>query len=35
MGEYGAYVWAAYGISIAVLSGLVGLSWRAWRKAKR
>jgi heme exporter protein CcmD len=35
MGEYGAYVWAAYGISLFVLAALAILSWRAWGAVKR
>ena len=32
MGGYGAYVWAAYGITLAVL---VGLFWQSWYRARK
>lgn len=32
MGGYGAYVWAAFGLAVAVLAGLFWQSWRLARK---
>ena len=34
LGKYAAYVLSAYGVSIALLAGLVLLSLRAGRKAR-
>ncbi|BCX19467.1 MAG: hypothetical protein KatS3mg117_3149 [Geminicoccaceae bacterium] len=32
MGGYGAYVWSAYGITLAVM---VGLFWQSWQRARK
>ena len=34
MGGYGAYVWPAYAIAVAVLGGLALQSWRARARAR-
>jgi heme exporter protein D len=34
MGGYGAYIWPAYGIAVAVMLGLLALSLRAARKRR-
>ena len=31
MGGYGAFVWSAYGVALAVLGGLAWHSWRRYR----
>ena len=35
MGGYAAFVWPAYGLSLAVLGGLVGYAWRRYRAGER
>jgi heme exporter protein D len=35
MGGYAAYVWPAYGLTCAVLGGLVLYSWRRYRHGIR
>jgi heme exporter protein D len=35
MGGYAAFVWPAYGISVAALAVLVGATLGAYRRAKR
>lgn len=32
MGGYGGYVWAAFGFTIVVMTGLLWQSWRAQRR---
>ena len=32
MGGYGPFVWAAYGITLAVLAGLF---WQSWQQARK
>lgn len=34
MGGYAAFVWPAYGVSIAGLLATIGLTWRAYARAK-
>jgi heme exporter protein CcmD len=34
MGQYGAYIWPAYAISVLALGGLVVWTVVAWRSAK-
>jgi heme exporter protein D len=34
MGGYGAFVWPAYGVSVACLVAGVLLTWRAYHRAK-
>lgn len=34
MGGYGAFVWPAYGVTVAGLLAAVLLTWRAYRRAK-
>jgi heme exporter protein D len=34
MGGYAAYVWPAYGLTLAGIAGAVLLTWRGWRAAK-
>jgi heme exporter protein D len=31
MGGYGAFVWPAYGVALAVLGGFAWYSWRRYR----
>jgi heme exporter protein D len=31
MGGYAGFVWPAYGVAIAVLGGVVAVSWRRYR----
>jgi heme exporter protein CcmD len=33
-GKYGAYVWPAYGITLAAIGAVVLLAWRSYRRAK-
>lgn len=35
MGGYAAFVWPAYAFSIAALAAMVGITLRAYRRAKR
>jgi heme exporter protein D len=35
MGGYAAYVWPAFGFTVAVMAGLFAQSWRAARVAER
>ena len=35
MGGYGAYVWPAYGLTLAVLGGLLWWSLGAYRRSQR
>jgi heme exporter protein D len=35
MGGYAAFVWPAYGISVAVLAGMVLATLRAYARAKK
>jgi len=35
MDGYGAFVWAAYGLGLGALAGLVALSWRRHRAVRR
>ncbi|MGO8919225.1 MAG: heme exporter protein CcmD [Stellaceae bacterium] len=35
MGGYAAYVWPAYGLSVAVLGGLLWWSLAAYRRSRR
>ena len=35
MGGYAAYVWPAFGFTVAVMAGLFAQSWRAARAADR
>ena len=35
MGGYALYVWPAYGLTLAVLGGLVLQSWRRYRASLR
>ena len=35
MGDYGAYVWSAFGFTFAVLVGLLLQSWRAAQAKER
>jgi heme exporter protein D len=35
MGGYAAYVWPAWGLSIAALAALILVSWRWMRRAER
>jgi len=35
MGGYAAYVWPAYGLTVAVLAGLLGWSLGAYRRSRR
>jgi len=34
-GNYAGYIWAAYGLSAAVLGGLTYFTWHAYGAAKR
>ena len=34
MGSYAAFVWPAYGVSIVGLLATIGLTWRAYARAK-
>lgn len=34
MGGYAAFVWPAYGVSLFGLSAAIGLTWRAYTRAK-
>jgi heme exporter protein D len=34
MGGYAAFVWPAYGATLAGLGAAVGLSWKAYARAK-
>jgi len=33
MGGYAVFVWPAYGLTLAVLGGLAGHSWRRYRQS--
>jgi heme exporter protein D len=35
MGGYAAFVWPAYGVTLAVLGGLAVHSWRRYRQSVR
>ena len=34
MGGYAAFVWPAYGVSVLLLGAAIGLTWRAYARAK-
>ncbi|HUO90778.1 MAG TPA: heme exporter protein CcmD [Rhizomicrobium sp.] len=34
MGGYAAFVWPAYGVSVALLGIAVAFTWRAYRRAR-
>lgn len=35
LGEYGAYIWPAYGISALALGGMTLWIWAGWRRARQ
>ncbi len=34
MGGYAAFIWPAYGVSVALLGAAIALTWRAYARAK-
>jgi heme exporter protein D len=35
MGGYAAFVWPAYGVAVAILSGITAQSWWRYRASRR